>query len=43
LEAEAIQISEAELKKVLATTNGSLRDALSAIEDIVLKKRKPKP
>ena len=42
LDAEAIQISEAELKKVLATTNGSLRDALSAIEDIVLKKRKPK-
>jgi|GEM_PF-710739 len=43
LEAEEMQVSEAELQQVLATTNGGLRDALSAIEDIVLKKRKPKP
>lgn len=43
LAAEEIQISEAELKNILATTNGSFRDALSAIEDIIIKKRKPKP
>ncbi|MFM7028715.1 MAG: AAA family ATPase [Chakrabartia sp.] len=40
---EEIQISDKELKNILATTNGSFRDALSAIEDIIIKKRKPKP
>ncbi len=43
LAAEGIVISETELKHILETTNGSFRDALSAIEDIVIKKRKPKP
>jgi DNA polymerase III delta prime subunit len=44
LEAEQVEISDDDLRDVLATTNGSWRDALSAAEDIIVaSKRKPKP
>lgn len=44
LDAEEIEFSEDYLRDVLATTNGSWRDALSAAEDIIVaSKRQPKP
>lgn len=44
LEAERVEISDDDLCDVLATTNGSWRDALSAAEDIIIaSKRKLKP
>jgi DNA polymerase III delta prime subunit len=43
LEAEQVEIADDDLRDVLATTNGSWRDALSAAQDIVVaSKRKPK-
>lgn len=42
LDAECVQISDDDLGDVLATTNGSWRDALSAAEDIIVaSKRTP--
>lgn len=44
LDAEQVEISDDDLRDVLATTNGSWRDALSAAEDIsVASKRQLKP
>lgn len=44
LAGEGVHISDDALRDVLATTNGSWRDGMSAVEDIVLaSKRKPKP
>ena len=44
VQAEGYEVTEAEVKQVLAAATGSWRDALSAAEDIILsKKRKPKP
>lgn len=44
LDAEQVEISDDDLRDVLATTNGSWRDALSAAQDIIIaSKRKPKP
>lgn len=40
LSAEGIEVSEAELEQILTTTNGSFRDALSVVEDVVIAKRK---
>ena len=43
VQAEGYEVTEAEVKQVLAAATGSWRDALSAAEDIILsKKRKPK-
>lgn len=42
LEAEQVEISDDDLRDVLATTNGSWRDALSAAQDIIIaSNRKP--
>lgn len=44
LDAEQVEISDDDLRDVLATTNGSWRDALSAAQDIIIaSKRKPTP
>jgi len=44
LEAERADISDDDLRDVLATTNGSWRDALSVAEDIIVAStRQPKP